>query len=190
MYCGSRTEGNKEYPSYDHVTVESLLATGKVTADKAEEIVAKLRRQAERPARNLWWQVLRKTPALERFCIEHPGVVVYGEVYGAVQNLAYGHGKGDAGFAAFDVLNDGYWMPADVSRALLEAYGVPCVPLVGRMPFDFDRICELAEDPTSVPGADHVREGVVVKPLEERYDDSVGRVCLKWVSAGYLERAK
>jgi RNA ligase (TIGR02306 family) len=190
MYCGSRTEWKKQYPSYDHVTVESLLATGKVDAARAEDIVAKLSRQAEKPTRNLWWQVLRKTPALELFCVEHPGVVVYGEVYGAVQDLTYGHAKGDASFAAFDVLNDGYWMHADESRALLEARGVPCVPLAARVPFDFDRICELAEGPSLVSGADCVREGVVVKPLEERHDDKLGRVCLKWIGCSYLERSK
>ncbi len=58
------------------------------------------------------------------------------------------------------------------------------------MPYDFEEICQLAEGPTLVPGAAAgvVREGVVVKPLKERYDHRVGRVCLKAVSATFLEK--
>jgi len=35
-----------------------------------------------------------------------------------------------------------------------------------------------------------MREGVVVKPLFERYDDEIGRVALKSVSEEYLLRNK
>ena len=36
--------------------------------------------------------------------------------------------------------------------------------------------------------ADHIREGVVVKPVTERFHQAVGRVILKVVGAGYLEK--
>ena len=40
----------------------------------------------------------------------------------------------------------------------------------------------------SVIGADHVREGFVVKPTAECFDDRIGRVILKMVGEGYLLR--
>ena len=64
----------------------------------------------------------------------------------------------------------------------------PLVPLLEVGPYSFARVCELAEGPSTMPGADHVREGCVVRPLTERWDQAVGRVCLKVVGAGYLEK--
>lgn len=189
MYCGSRTEWKKEYPSYEHVTVPSLLATGKVTEERAQEIVEKLRNQPK--VRNSWWRALDVTPELRRFCEANPGTVVYGEVYGCVQDLSYNHNKGEISFAAFDLMKDGQWVNAQEFRDLMCAADVPAVPLLYEdLPFDFDKLCELAEGKSLVPGANHVREGIVVSPLAERYDPKVGRVKLKFVGCGYLERAK
>jgi hypothetical protein len=38
--------------------------------------------------------------------------------------------------------------------------------------------------------AEHLAEGIVVKPAQERWDGRVGRIALKLVSDSYLERAK
>ncbi len=187
MYCGSRTEWKKAYPSYDHVTVESLVATGRVDEERARDIVARL---AAKPVqRNMWWQAYDNTPAIKVFCTTNPGVVLYGEVYGAVQDLNYGHPKGAVSFAAFDVMRDGRFLDWAEARALAAAAGVPWVPIVAEnVPFDFDRVCALAEGPSLVSDANHVREGVVVGLPVERRDDYAGRVKLKWVGCGYLER--
>ncbi|HYX23057.1 MAG TPA: RNA ligase family protein, partial [Thermoanaerobaculia bacterium] len=53
---------------------------------------------------NLWWRALRETQGLRDFLTAHPGVTVYGEVYGQVQDLRYGTKRGEVRFAAFDVL--------------------------------------------------------------------------------------
>ncbi len=189
MYCGSRTEWKKEFPTYDHVTVESLIATGKVDEIRAREIVAKLHDGPK--ARNMWWQALDATPALRSFCEAHPDTVVYGEIFGAVQDLNYGHEKGKVSFAAFDIMENGQWLDFEVAFGMATAAGVPWVPIIeDGIRFDFDAICQLAEGKTLIPGADHVREGIVVVPVKERYDPTVGRVKLKFVSAGYLERSK
>lgn len=39
-----------------------------------------------------------------------------------------------------------------------------------------------------MPGADHVREGCVVRPAAERRDDRAGRVVLKLIGRDYLTR--
>jgi RNA ligase (TIGR02306 family) len=194
MYCGSRSEWKKEYPNYDHVTVESLVATGKVNEERASEIVTKLKSGPRQ--KNMWWQALDATPSLLEFCKANPGVIVYGEVYGAVQDLTYGHQKGQVSFTAFDMMLQGQWLDFDEAHGLAVKFGVPWVPLYlddDGLPyhkFDFDKVCELAEGTTMFPGAEHVREGVVVGSRVEGWHRAVGRKKLKWVGASYLERAK
>lgn len=205
MYCGSRTEWKKEYPNYDHVTVEGLTATGKVDEERAREIVVKLKDGPRQ--KNMWWQALDATPSLLEFCQANPDVVVYGEVYGAVQDLNYGHTKGQVSFVAFDLMKYGRFLDTPEALGLAMVAGVPWVPILEQggksfgwvlgagwptpfHPFDFDRMCELAEGPSLVPGANHVREGIVVSPAVERWDKRVGRVKLKFVGCGYLERSK
>ncbi len=210
MYCGSRTEWKKEYPKYDHVTIGSLIegmrkksANAHVGAEPppeeklrelAEDIVVKLKKQERQ--QNMWWQALDATPSLRAFCQANRGIVVYGEVYGAVQDLAYGHEKGKVSFAAFDMMMSGAFVPFDEAYALAQKFGLPWVPIVpgpdgsNYHPFDFDKVCELAEGKTLFPGASHVREGVVVGSRVEGWHRSVGRKKLKWVGASYLERSK
>lgn len=138
---------------------------------------------------NLWWKALANTPQLESFCKDNPDWIVYGETYGDVQSFRYGCKKGDVRFAAFDLLSPHRkWVNAIECRGKLGDYAVPQVPLLATIHYDFDSICQLAEGPSTVDGADHVREGCVVKPLTERWDDHIGRVCLKVVGVGYLEK--
>lgn len=141
-------------------------------------------------ADNLWWRALRETAGLREFLTSCPGVTVYGEVYGQVQDLKYGTTKGGVRFAAFDILKGSEWMDPLPARDWSTPFGLPWVPTIEcGEGFDLDKAMALAEGPSLVPGADHVREGCVVKPLAERTDPTVGRVCLKVVGNGYLERA-
>ncbi len=139
---------------------------------------------------NLWWRALRETQGLRDFLTAHPGVTVYGEVYGQVQDLRYGTTKGQVRFAAFDILVGSEWKAPVEARAWSTPFGLPWVPTIAEaVSFELERILELAEGPSLVPGADHVREGCVVKPIVERTDPTVGRVCLKVIGNGYMERA-
>ncbi len=63
------------------------------------------------------------------------------------------------------------------------------VPLLFSGPYDEAKAPLLAEGSSTVPGAKHVREGCVIRPVIERTDPEIGRVQLKIVSSGYLERA-
>lgn len=144
------------------------------------------KREAEHIA---WWKVLRDTPAIEAFCRAHPGVVVYGEIYGQVQDLKYGVTSG-ARFACFDLLDGTRWLDPLEARDVAGPFDVPFVPIISApVPWDYASISALAEGPSLVAGADHVREGCVVKPMNERTHPEVGRVNLKLVGNGYLERA-
>lgn len=138
---------------------------------------------------NLWWRALKAVPEIEQFCRAHEGWVLYGEVYGAVQSLRYGCDKGEVKFAAFDIwsLEEGEFL--DAETFFLET-NIPLqphvVPLLAILEYDFEEVCRLAEGTSHI--ANHVREGCVVKPARERFHDEIGRVVLKVVGAGYLEK--
>lgn len=135
-----------------------------------------------------WYIAARRTPEIERFCRENPDLTLYGEVYGGMTLKYGGAGWGDARFAAFDILRGNTWLDAEGVHDLCVRHGVPMVPLIASTLFQLDDVKALAEGPSLIPGADHVREGVVVKPLRERTHPEVGRVNLKIVGNGYLSR--
>lgn len=137
---------------------------------------------------NLWWKALDRFPEIGWFCDKHPDITVYGEVYGQVQNLKYGTASGEVRVAVFDLLKGSEWVHPQ--EALDLAPLLPWVPrLATTLPFSLETVLALAEGHSLVPGANHIREGIVVKPLVERTSLEVGRVCMKVVSNAYLEKA-
>lgn len=134
-----------------------------------------------------WKRAADADPRIEAWCRAHHGVVLYGEVYGAVQSLKYGMKPGHVGFAAFAASDKGEWID---TLTLLDDDSLPTAPLVYRGPFSAG-VLALAEQDSIVPGADagHMREGLVIVPERERRDDQIGRVALKHISDRYWESA-
>lgn len=182
MHCGSRNEWKKEFPDYSHVTVEWLVSRG-ATEEAAREAVEKV--QSKKVRKNLWWEVLERTPELEKFCRDHPGIMVYGECAGTANVLKYSPMNF---FAAFDLFREGRWVDYHEARSLAEE--LPWVPELDECPYDFATVVRHAEGKTTWWAAtnDVIREGCVVKPLKERTHEKIGRVALKCVSADYLCR--
>lgn len=137
-------------------------------------------------AANLWWKALSRYPWIEEFCRQFPGDVLYGEVFGNVQSLKYGAGPDDVFFRAFDVLRNGEWREYDDWTAHVAPENR--VPELYRGPFEFEALVALSDGKSTL--ADHIREGIVVRPVPERRDDHLGRVHLKLVSNQYLEKEK
>ncbi len=133
----------------------------------------------------LWWQVATQYGLAEKLT-RYDGFSLYGEVYGQVQDLKYGqHG---VRFALFDVLNLGTreWFHVDDVCVVAADLGLERVPLLYRGPWDPSRVDEWAEGNSTIAG--HVREGFVVKPVQERTHPILGRVILKMHGQGYLLR--
>jgi RNA ligase (TIGR02306 family) len=113
-------------------------------------------------------------------------VILYGEVYGSkIQNLSYG-AVGRFGFAAFDLLVDGQYVAPDAFADACSEHGVATCPVVWRGPYSVGAIRSVSGGKTTLGGGDHIREGVVVRPVRERTDTKVGRVILKYLSDEYL----
>jgi RNA ligase (TIGR02306 family) len=135
--------------------------------------------------RNMWWQVSTAT-GLEDRLRKIPNIAVYGEIYGLVQDLHYGiAGTQLVLFDALDTIVMKY-LDYDAFREVAAEINLPTVPELYRGPWS-SSLLELAEGKT-VLGSDHVREGFVVRPVQERWEHSVGRVILKMVGEGYLLR--
>jgi RNA ligase (TIGR02306 family) len=177
------------------------------------------RNQWKRPDTNdIWWRVALQYPNIARFCQSHPGKVLYGEVYGDVQDLDYGLSAGQIAFAAFDILgDDGKWLDWTAFVSLAARYDLPTVPVLYEGPFDLDKILALAEGPSvlfkdtlpviyggnvarllgltpndirkAATQPPHTREGIVVKPVREGWHPRLGRKALKAVGNSYMERA-
>ena len=71
----------------------------------------------------------------------------------------------------------------------LESFDLEHVPVLHNGPFDEEVARKLAEENSSISGAQHHREGVVIKPVVERREDGVGRVILKIVGNRYLSKS-
>lgn len=192
------------HPNYDVDTwyrFKHLFVSGEevVATEKIHGASAKFTWQEERmfcgsrsewkkdDSKNLWWRAARETEGLIEFCKAHPDITVYGEVYGRVQDLHYGTKPGEVRFAAFDLLRRGQWVSHEEAREI--GKDLPWVPLLYRGPYDEAKLLAMADGKTTIPGAEHLREGIVVKPIVERTDPEIGRVLLKIVSNQYLERA-
>jgi RNA ligase (TIGR02306 family) len=131
----------------------------------------------------LWTSVLSERPWIADWCRENPDHVLFGEVFGH-QDLKYGRSKPD--FLTFDVRTpEGFWGPERLEDELQDFRRVPSL-YMGR--FDLEIILGMAEG-KSVVCPDHVREGCVVQPVIPGFDPRIGRLILKAVGNGYLERA-
>ncbi|MGW7301952.1 RNA ligase (ATP) [Streptomyces sp. NPDC054829] len=148
--------------------------------------------------RNLYWRAVRghgvaevAASVAERLGARRVGI--FGEVFGAgVQDLTYGaDGRRDTlGYAVFDVSAeiDGAVRWLDAASVVGDA--LPVVPRLYEGPYDSEVVLSVATGRETVSGrALHLREGVVIRPLEERYSPVTGgRAIAKAVSPAYLTR--
>lgn len=135
-------------------------------------------------ASSIWWKALAANPWIEIFCRTHQNAILYGEVYGQVQDLKYSAKPGEVFFRVFDVLDNGRWWSYDE----LEDAIVERVPHLGIVPFDLGMLEEMSRRDSAL--APHLAEGIVIRPRAERFSEELnGRVVLKLVSDRYLERA-
>lgn len=116
-------------------------------------------------------------------------IIVYSEIFGdGVQDLKYGMERGEKQYRVFDMVGGDRYVDYDRLVEYCTKYEVPMVPVLYRGPWK-QELLELAGG-RSVIAPDQLREGIVIKPVNERWDDRVGRVILKCISDEYLVRKK
>ena len=136
-----------------------------------------------------WFRILEKYPQLQTLCVENPHLVPYGEIVGYVEGhktkRRYELPKGEIDYYLFDILSGTEFLSWNDVAKITEKYKIPTAPLVAEIPFDFETVKALADGPSLVRGAKHNREGIVVRPAQER-QELAGRAVLKIVSGKAL----
>jgi RNA ligase (TIGR02306 family) len=140
-------------------------------------------------ANSLYWKALEQSPWLEAFCRANEGAVIYAEIFGWVQDLKYGATKDDPlKVRVFDMYRDGLYQNFPACFDSLNSEHI--VPVFYRGTYSHEIVEKFISGDTTIPGAKHVREGVVIKPTIEQWHRKLGRVILKAVSPLYLEKSK
>jgi len=118
-------------------------------------------------------------------------IYIMGEVFGkGVQDLTYGLEKPE--FRVFDIYigkpGQGRFLNPAKMRDIAKELGLQMVTELYVGPYDRAKIDNLANGKTITGNGINVLEGVVIKPVEERRDDTIGRVFLKHINEEYLLR--
>ncbi|MCU0656317.1 MAG: RNA ligase (ATP) [Polyangiaceae bacterium] len=143
-----------------------------------------------------FWKIARERRALDfarSVAARHPGktVLVYGEAIGpGIQGNLYGLRGHEVRF--FDLRVGGAWLGADAFlREVEDFYGTTegwVAPVLHRGPLGLwlagRSIKEASDGPSKL--AEVLREGIVIRPLEERTLAGFGRLILKQRSPTYL----
>jgi RNA ligase (TIGR02306 family) len=129
-------------------------------------------------AGNRWW-IPARAHELEKGLARHPRVGIHCEVYGYTGGFPYDSPSRAPRIRLFDVmdLHGRRWLNYDEACVVAADLGVPTVPLLYRGPWSTS-LLDLANGPSTLNPA-HVREGIVVRPVKERYDMTAGRAVLK-----------
>ena len=119
-------------------------------------------------------------------------LTLYGETYG-MQDLKYGLDNGKIGFRLFDVYvgkpHFGRYLDFNECKAFAEELGIERVPSLYVGPYSMDKVKEYTDGKTTCgTNLNQIREGIVIRPLNERYEDELGRVMVKSVSQAYKLR--
>lgn len=194
----------RKYGRYWFEPGELVVATEKIHGQNASfvhdgkklHIKSRTRWRRNDPAEvgNTWAQVAKKH-SLEQKLAAYPGVVLFGETYGNNSDMPYGVNRTEDGdsFLAFDAFdsNTGRWFDYVQFERLCVELDVPTVPVLATIAWSeeqYEALISLAEGPSVLPGVKHIREGFVIKPIQERQINGGQRVILKMAGEGYLTR--
>ena len=117
------------------------------------------------------------------------GEVVYGEIVGDGIQHGYGYGcrPNETDFYAYDLMMDDKWVNSTDFRINCGARGIPIVPFLFIGPYSKEIVDTFTTGASMLcPTGQPIREGCVIKPLEEKINPYVGRLCLKSINPEYL----
>lgn len=168
------------------------------TFDVASKGIASRGQWLDESEDNLYWRVARQFNIREVLSqmahrLGEEVVLLFGETFGAGVQKGYDYGAvgGEIGYRAFDMVVENQGTQEVVNydgfKVLCKEFGIPTVPEIYRGPYDPDVLWGHTSGVETVSDAPrHIREGLVVRPIENRYDARIGHVKLKMVSDAYL----
>jgi RNA ligase (TIGR02306 family) len=142
----------------------------------------------------LWRKALKQNQWIEEWCRANEGYSLYGEVTPTQKGFDYGCAKDQVRFFVFDIRTpDGKWLDESLEGYHYSALdkldlSAEHVPLLYIGPYDPSIIMPLVSGPSTVHGAKHIREGIVIKSAKEIRVPGLGRLQLKVVSNEFLAK--
>ena len=138
---------------------------------------------------DVWNKILQQHPWIGEWCQAHPGKALYGEAVPTQGKFTYGCKKDETKFFVFDVWDseENTW----IHHTLWSSIGIPDtarVPLLYVGPYSREQMQSLVDGQSTVPGAGHAREGIVIKTnTQYRHMRGIGRLQMKLVSNAFLK---
>lgn len=204
FHCKSRNLWKREYANPPKITLEQLIENvKKAESEKVDNpLKPKLSNEAcearakeiyqravveFKPKQNKWWFILRNTPGLMETLKANPDTLIFGEVYGECKGY-----RGDCDnttplkFRCFDLMKNGKFLPWNEAREI--GKDIPWVPvLTESWPMDFNNLEQWYIGKCTM-NPKEIREGCVIRGLNEKYDYKYGRNSLKLINPAYLEK--
>lgn len=120
----------------------------------------------------------------EEDVVNNTAIILFGEVYGGnIQHLKYGmEAPEEHDLRLFDISINGRYLDRQPFLDAVKHLDLPVVPSLYDGPF-YPVHLELASG-TAFSGG-HYREGIIIKPHQERWNRKIGRVILKKISKEY-----
>jgi len=177
------------------VVTEKLCGSNvRFTVSEMQQYCGSLHQWEAEDKNNLWWRCFKETDWINTFCQLHPEYILYGEIFGAVQELNYGATEGEIFFRAFDIWdkNTDAWVSWDTISFLMGdlSFGSELsqswAPVLFYGEYDPIEVVKLVNEQSNIVGAEHMQEGIVIQTVTERYDVNTGlRIKLTLVSDQY-----
>lgn len=131
------------------------------------------------------WRAATKFSQLEVLTKENPELTIYLEIVGYPESnktkRRYNIPPGDIDIYAFDILRGDTFVDYDEMKQICERYGIKTAPEVARVKYAPEIIHDYIPKKSLVPGVTHEPEGIVCRPVHERYGLQ-GRAVLKLVA--------
>lgn len=135
------------------------------------------------------WRASKKYDLYNKLQL-YPNLMLCSEHYGWVQDLRYGHNKGETSLVFYDIfdISSGRYLNYPNALKIFFQLNLPTVPILYQGPWKGIEHHQYLADGNSVLFDGHIKEGIVIKPATEQYNDYVGRLILKLHSDAYLSR--
>jgi RNA ligase (TIGR02306 family) len=131
---------------------------------------------------NVYWRMAEKYQLKNKLNL---GEEIFGEIYGyGIQKFFPYDSPFTQSTRFFDVMIHNQYLNWFHFQNFCEREKLPMVPVLYTGPFSLEKVIELASGKSTI--ADHMREGVIIKPTIEKFHPKLGRKILKYISDEYL----